>query len=1329
MPLAALALALLWQQPATQIQLGTPLEATILETSPEVHTAELDAHYQTAPTRGLSFAIAVEESGPYFFDLRSYEFDAYLVLESGDGVVIAEDDDGLVRTHSRISVELEAGKPYQLTVCALHGQVGKCVVDLSRGQPAPMSEKETLAAIAADDQAKLEFFESQYSDDQAKLADILTREGIHYYNRQEDSSARIYLLRALEIYVGIDPDDRLTALAYFNMAGVARFTDGPKIALPYAQKSLSIMEKLSNISSQDLAECLDLIGLVHQGMGDLPTALEYFQRGLEKLRIGSHEIADYEFRVVSRIAKAQVGLGQNQEVVETWQSYVQETEKHYGPNHMKTLGALNAAGDFFQDEGRFEESLPYYRAGLRAAENLTGEQRRYWTVIANNLAFAYRELDQLDEALSLYQQSKEIYDQLSPPWQTDDLEILLNYADAIKDSGDLEQAEALVVQIIENSDPNLKDQVELIGKGYFRMGIWHLEAYQFIKAEDYLGRSYQSRKPLLGEGAYETCRSYVEWARALDQLGQSERAVSMFREAIVRLEKIRGLQSLEVVVHTELCDALVHLGRFEQARNHAEIAVEFAREFDGELSDQYITALKSLGEVRQKQGDLVGARRAFQQRLELAQKIYGEDQHNLAGPYRDLAYFHWKGGEPERARKGYQKAFDLRRDFYGKEHILTLSSLNDLYLFTDDQDGPESALPLIVEVARGMEAIMGPGHPSTVKAKMNLAIAYRNLGEFDQALELKMAALDACRLQYGNHHPLVAKVLNHIGSNLIEMGRPAEGYPYCEESFRLTLDHFESEFPTMSEAGRINFLQASINPHNLIACLAGMGDGNLIPAMELFLRWKGMATRMQAANLVLRQQAQTESGRRQVAEIQEVAKELSTLIMQPLERQAPDHAQAVRDLQSKRIELERKLNAEFGLDEVFATPSPSQVLDGMPKGSILLDFFVDAKISVWVLDYDGNNSLHTFGSADEIRSLQNAFLSDHAVRGGRQLERSEDDLEAEFYAQVWSRVEAYVDGAETVLISPDSFLCELPFGILRNPDGQYLLEKHRFVYLSDATVLAKKQRATVHDEGPVFAVGGVNYFRRDNVGEVATNPVSTRSNIGSSWSSLSATRQELATLRDLHDFILEWDAPLTILEGKSATEEAVRAQMPGNRFVHIATHGYFEPDHLPSLRLNLDAPAGANALDAQVEAVGMLPGLLSGLVLAGVNGEPDPNRDDGFLSAEEIHHMDLSSCALVVLSACETALGSERAGEGLMSLRRAFEVAGAEAVISSLWKVDDLATAELMKDFYMNLWAKGMSRAEALHQAKLTILQRNRLENGGDALPNTWGAFVLSGGF
>src|SRR5262249_22635646 len=134
------------------------------------------------------------------------------------------------------------------------------------------------------------------------------------------------------------------------------------------------------------------------------------------------------------------------------------------------------------------------------------------------------------------------------------------------------------------------------------------------------------------------------------------------------------------------------------------------------------------------------------------------------------------------------------------------------------------------------------------------------------------------------------------------------------------------------------------------------------------------------------------------------------------------------------------------------------------------------------------------------------------------------------------------------------------------------------------------------------------------------------------------------------------------------------------RWLHLATHGFFDPGRL--------SPVGRNSRSASTSQLSTEdvtvrnPLLLSGLVLAGANSDPDR----GILTAEEAALLDLRGCELVVLSACQTGLGPVTFGEGLLGLQRAFSVAGAKSVAASLWSVPDKATQELMTRFYANLW-------------------------------------------
>jgi CHAT domain-containing protein len=146
------------------------------------------------------------------------------------------------------------------------------------------------------------------------------------------------------------------------------------------------------------------------------------------------------------------------------------------------------------------------------------------------------------------------------------------------------------------------------------------------------------------------------------------------------------------------------------------------------------------------------------------------------------------------------------------------------------------------------------------------------------------------------------------------------------------------------------------------------------------------------------------------------------------------------------------------------------------------------------------------------------------------------------------------------------------------------------------------------------------------------------------------------------------------------------------RILHFATHGLLDSAH-PEL---------------------------SGVVLSLV--DPDGCPRDGFLRLHEIYNLKLPA-DLVVLSACQTGLGKEIRGEGLVGLTRGFMYAGAKSVVASLWKIDDRATAALMKRFYEGmLGAARLTSAEALRKAQIEMWKTGNWNH-----PYYWAAFVLQG--
>ena len=170
-----------------------------------------------------------------------------------------------------------------------------------------------------------------------------------------------------------------------------------------------------------------------------------------------------------------------------------------------------------------------------------------------------------------------------------------------------------------------------------------------------------------------------------------------------------------------------------------------------------------------------------------------------------------------------------------------------------------------------------------------------------------------------------------------------------------------------------------------------------------------------------------------------------------------------------------------------------------------------------------------------------------------------------------------------------------------------------------------------------------------------------------------------------------WGTGLKFLDFDASREQVMGSELARYRIVHFATHGLINNEH-PEL---------------------------SGIVLSLFDRQG--NSQNGFLRLHDIYNLHLPA-DLVVLSACSSGLGRDVKGEGLIGLTRGFMYAGASGVVASLWKVDDDATAELMKDFYQGIFTKGLSPSAALRDAQLAMSRQKRWHAA-----YFWAGFVIQG--
>jgi CHAT domain-containing protein len=192
------------------------------------------------------------------------------------------------------------------------------------------------------------------------------------------------------------------------------------------------------------------------------------------------------------------------------------------------------------------------------------------------------------------------------------------------------------------------------------------------------------------------------------------------------------------------------------------------------------------------------------------------------------------------------------------------------------------------------------------------------------------------------------------------------------------------------------------------------------------------------------------------------------------------------------------------------------------------------------------------------------------------------------------------------------------------------------------------------------------------------------------------------------------------LTGADASEAAFKRSAPGRQVLHLATHGFTLQDSCLS---------GSTGAGGEERGRAGNPLLLAGLALAGANRRDEAraraDEEDGILTAEEIASLDLRGVEWAVLSGCETGVGPVQTGEGVLGLRRAFEVAGAGTLVMSLWPVSDNDALAWIRRLYSGRLG-GMSTAEAVRDAGVGMIEARR-RAGAVTHPFYWGAFVAAG--
>lgn len=297
----------------------------------------------------------------------------------------------------------------------------------------------------------------------------------------------------------------------------------------------------------------------------------------------------------------------------------------------------------------------------------------------------------------------------------------------------------------------------------------------------------------------------------------------------------------------------------------------------------------------------------------------------------------------------------------------------------------------------------------------------------------------------------------------------------------------------------------------------------------------------------------------------------------------------------------------------------------------------------------------------------------------------------DLYSLLIRPAKAILKGKKSVCIIPDGPLWELPFQALVSDVNRYLIEDHAVFYVPSLAVLKEISRKRVESLG----VGTEQRSRGSSGGRpwllAMGNPIvaeTTRANESledKAFEPLPDAEAEVKTIARIHGI-----AKSRVYVGSLASESMFKRDAPDSRIIHLASHGVLD---------NNDP-------------------LYSYVLLATANA----SEEDGLLEARELMEMHLGGTELAVLSACETAGGRARAGEGLVGMTWALLVSGVPTTVASQWKVPSKETATLMVSFHRMMNA-GVSKAEAWRRAVLAMIREPRYRRR----PVSWAGFIVVG--
>jgi CHAT domain-containing protein/Flp pilus assembly protein TadD len=1047
----------------------------------------------------------------------------------------------------------------------------------------------------------------------------------------------------------------------------------------------SVTEKAYQMEPQNVSLITNL-GHTYLLKGEHQTARRYYQEALplipDDASFEKGPIADFELFIEKG-----------------WQVKVCQSELEWIRAAYEPFKLANTYyGQMFQyyQQGLFKEALPLAEKAWNLRKKILGEKHPSTLTSLNYLALIHRELGHLTEALPLlekgYRLSKEVLGEKHP-----DTVRSFNFLAAI-----------------------------------------HRELGHLTKALPLSEKGYRLLKEVLGEKHPDTLSSMINLAMVYKDLGRFSEALPLAESGFSLRKEVLGEKHPDTLASMmTLAMIYNYLGILSEALPLAESGYRLSKEVLGEKHPDTLRSLGNLALIYKDLGRLTEALPLLEKAYRLSLKVLGEKHSSTITSINNLAFIYQLLGNLSEALLLFEKGYRLRKEMLGEKHPDTLNSMNNLAGIYRDLGRFSEVLPLHEKCYHLTKEVLGEKHPDTLISLNNLAIIHQNLGHLTEASPLFESAFSLFKEVLGEKHPTTLLSLGNLAYNTyLKQGQIDEAIKHYEkfvkgvETLRsgdLSAENRQALFKTRVPGYfQLSYLYAAQSRFVKAFHLAEMSKARTL--LESL-----------AAKLAAQQSGLTTAEQQQLQDYNTRLAFLNNRIGKAREENRLEEKITLETEKNQLViqlsQFQRELRAKYPKYAQVSKVETIGAKEGakyLPADAVLISYLVNEKdVLAFTLQSDGVLTAHYLGETPNLKKdletyrrllflgIQVQEQSPNKPIWLKKRPTTIQSLSRQFGKQLLEPLKDIIKDKPHWIISPSGALALIPFETLRlEGENQPVITQHQISYVQSLSVLKLLQERdkvynglnvkNLENRGTLLAMGAPLYeSTATNKGNPSTTDYKIADHLvmhggdyarafrqlgrgGDYWKNLPGALAELEQLEELFKETkprIYKQADATEAKLQELNQQGILAQY---RYLVFSAHGYLSP---------------------QVPA-------LSSIVLGQINNPPEI---DGYVTAGEWAGYDLKS-DLMVLSACETGVGSVVGGEGVMGLPYAFYVAGNKNTILTLWEISDNITTEFTTSFFAKLKA-GVGQIEALTATKREFLKKGGIYSN----PKYWAAFVLYG--